>query len=134
MNSGRLEKITDLREVWKTEDKDFTPCWPMKRTSLLGETIHMDLELEAVEKTPVRSGRTFCAGTQMIIHTFSRKSGGATDHTHLGQLMTYAAGLDTVSIVWIAREFTDEHQGLDWLNEITGDKFNFFDWRSSCGG
>jgi hypothetical protein len=50
-----------------------------------------------------------------------------TDHTHLGQLMTYAAGLDTVSIVWIARKFTDEHRAaLDWLNEITGEKFNFF--------
>ena len=50
-----------------------------------------------------------------------------TDHTHLGQLMTYAAGLETASIVWIAKAFTDEHRAaLDWLNEITGENFNFF--------
>ena len=46
---------------------------------------------------------------------------------HLGQLLTYAAGLKAVTIVWVAQEFTDEHRAtLDWLNEITNDKFNFF--------
>ena len=50
-----------------------------------------------------------------------------TDHGHLGQLLTYAAGLKAVTIVWIAQRFTEEHQAaLDWLNEITDEKFNFF--------
>ncbi|MEJ7591282.1 MAG: DUF4268 domain-containing protein [Planctomycetaceae bacterium] len=50
-----------------------------------------------------------------------------TDHTHLGQLMTYAAGLDAVTIVWIAERFTEEHRAaLDWLNEITSEKVSFF--------
>jgi hypothetical protein len=50
-----------------------------------------------------------------------------TDHTHLGQLMTYAAGLDAVTIIWIAQKFTEEHRAaLDWLNRITDDTFNFF--------
>ena len=46
-----------------------------------------------------------------------------TDHTHLGQLLTYAAGLEAVTVVWIAERFTDEHRAaLDWLNEITDEK------------
>jgi hypothetical protein len=50
-----------------------------------------------------------------------------TDHTHLGQLLTYAAGLSAVTIVWVAEAFTEEHRAtLDWLNEITEDRFNFF--------
>ena len=50
-----------------------------------------------------------------------------TDHTHLGQLMTYAAGLEAATIVWIASRFVDEHRAaMDWLNEITGEKFAFF--------
>src|SRR5690606_23759698 len=50
-----------------------------------------------------------------------------TNHTHLGQLLTYAAGLNAVTIVWIAERFTDEHRAaLDWLNEITDGEFNFF--------
>ena len=45
----------------------------------------------------------------------------------LGQLMTYAAGLNTVTIVWIARRFIEEHRAaLDWLNQITDEDFNFF--------
>lgn len=50
-----------------------------------------------------------------------------TDHKHLGQLITYASGLKAVTIVWIANPFTDEHRAaLDWLNEITDGRFNFF--------
>jgi hypothetical protein len=50
-----------------------------------------------------------------------------TDHTHLGQLLTYAAGVDAVTIVWIAERFTDEHRAaMDWLNEQTGERISFF--------
>lgn len=50
-----------------------------------------------------------------------------TDHGHLGQLLTYAAGLHAVTIVWIAERFVDEHRAaLDWLNEITDPSVNFF--------
>ena len=50
-----------------------------------------------------------------------------TDHVHLGQLLTYAAGLNAVTIVWIAERFTEEHRAaLDWLNERTDEKVNFF--------
>jgi hypothetical protein len=50
-----------------------------------------------------------------------------TDHRHLGQIFTYGAGLNAVTIVWIAAQFTDEHRAaLDWLNEITNQDVNFF--------
>jgi hypothetical protein len=45
----------------------------------------------------------------------------------LGQILTYAAGLKAVTLVWIAERFTEEHRAtLDWLNEITGDNISFF--------
>jgi hypothetical protein len=50
-----------------------------------------------------------------------------TDHSHLGQLLTYAAGLKAVTIVWIAERFTEEHRAaLDWLNERTDETINLF--------
>jgi hypothetical protein len=50
-----------------------------------------------------------------------------TDHSHLGQLITFSAGLEAVIIIWIAREFTKEHQeALNWLNNITDESIRFF--------
>ena len=41
--------------------------------------------------------------------------------------MTYLAGLDAHTVVWIARAFTDQHRAaVVWLNENTADKFRFF--------
>jgi hypothetical protein len=50
-----------------------------------------------------------------------------TNHSHLGQLLTYASGLEAVTIIWVAAHFTEEHRAtLDWLNKITDDSFRFF--------
>lgn len=127
---GRLERV-DLREAWETEDGDFTPWLAQEENiALLGDAIGIDLEVEAQEMRvgPFRAD-ILCLDTAttdkhwvLIENQLYR-----TDHTHLGQLMTYAAGLDAVTIVWIAGQFTEEHRvALDWLNEITEEEIRFF--------
>ena len=124
----RLVRV-ELRETWKTEAQDFTPWLADKENiNILGDALNMELELKALEKSvgPF-SADILCTNTDDDSLVLIENQLEKTDHTHLGQLMTYAAGLHTVNIVWIAAKFTDEHRAaLDWLNEITDVKFRFF--------
>ena len=125
---GRLERV-DLGTIWADEAQNFTP-WLAKEANLaiLGETIGVELELEAQERNvgPFRADilcKDTADGSWVLIENQLRR----TDHVHLGQLLTYAAGLHAVTIVWVAAQFTEEHRAtLDWLNDITGDEFRFF--------
>ncbi len=125
---GRLEKV-DLKDVWKHEAHDFTPWLASEENiALLGDTIGIDLEVEAQEKNvgPFRAD-ILCKDTANDLWVLIENQLERTDHSHLGQLLTYAAGLSAVTIVWIARRFTEEHRAaLDWLNEMTGEEIMFF--------
>lgn len=125
---GRLTRI-DLRGIWSSEASDFTP-WLAQEENLqvLGETLGIDLELEAQEKAvgPFRADilcKDIGTGDWVLVENQLER----TDHSHLGQLLTYASGLEAVTIVWIAARFTEEHRStLDWLNKITDESFRFF--------
>ena len=125
---GRLVAV-DLRQAWTSEASHFTPWLAQAENMvLLGEAIGLELEVEAQEKNvgPFRADilcRNTVDGSWVLIENQLER----TDHTHLGQLLTYAAGLDAVTIVWVASAITEEHRAaLDWLNRTTNDKINFF--------
>lgn len=124
-NLGELKSVP-LREVWEKEDQHFTP-WLAENIGVLGDAIGMTLEVEAQEKM-VGTFRAdiLCQdddGEKVLVENQVEKS----NHKHLGQIITYAAGLRAKTIVWIAREFADEHRAaLDWLNANTGDDLRFF--------
>lgn len=123
---GKIEKL-DVRDVWSREDQDFTP-WLAENLSLLGEALGMDIELEEREAPVGRLSldilaREVGSDRPVIIENQLEQ----TDHTHLGQLLTYAACYDANVVVWIARKFNDQHRAaLDWLNERTSDETSFF--------
>jgi hypothetical protein len=125
---GRLERV-DLRVAWQSESAEFTPWLAQdENIALLGETIGLDLEVQAQETNvgPFRAD-ILCKDTASGDFVLIENQLERTDHTHLGQLLTYAAGLQAATIVWIAERFTDEHRAaLDWLNESTDERFSFF--------
>jgi hypothetical protein len=50
-----------------------------------------------------------------------------SDHLHLGQMITFAAGLDVSAVVWITTRIGEEHRAvLDWLNQHGDDDVRFF--------
>ena len=123
---GHLEPV-DHRTIWPDEARDFTP-WLSNNLDVLGKTLAIDLELDGTEQWVGRFKADIIAkevstGDTVLIENQLEK----TDHSHLGQLLTYAAGLQAVTVVWIAAEVQDEHRAtLDWLNEITDESFRFF--------
>jgi hypothetical protein len=125
---GNLEKV-ELRDVWRSEGSDFTP-WLAREENLakLGETLDLELELESQEKNvgPFRAD-ILCKDINSQDWVLIENQIERTDHNHLGQIITYAAGLKAVTIIWVSARFTDEHRAaLDWLNEITEEGVNFF--------
>lgn len=125
---GQLEAV-DLREYWKDESRDFTPWLADEQNiALLGKVVGLQLEVEEREKNvgPFFADilcRDVSSGTWVVIENQLER----TDHSHLGQILTYAAGLEAKAVIWVASKFTDEHRAaLDWLNEITSEDFGFF--------
>jgi hypothetical protein len=123
---GRLQTM-DPRDVWRHEAHDFTP-WLLENADVLSEALGIDLELSAAEH-PVGGfnldlvGRDLTNNCVLIVENQL----STTDHGHLGQLVTYAAGTDARTIVWISPSFREEHrQALDFLNDLGGEETRFF--------
>jgi hypothetical protein len=98
---GKLEHM-EPRTLWESEASNFTP-WLAENLSLLGEALGLDLELVQTEVavgefTADMEARDTGRDRQVIIENQLEP----TDHKHLGQLLTYASGLDAAVIVWIS--------------------------------
>ena len=121
---GQLVEV-DLRTIWGDESRDFTP-WLAEHLDQLGEALGLDLQLIESEAGVGPFAVDILAeadeATVVIENQLER-----TDHSHLGQLLTYAAGRDAWTLIWITPELRDEHRAaLDWLNRWTSDEIEAY--------
>jgi hypothetical protein len=122
---GRLERLP-ATQGWTNEPTDFTP-WLADNLDSLGDELGLSLTFKNREH-PI--GRYFLDllledSNQRVV--IVENQFGQTDHTHLGQLLTYCAGAKAAVIVWIAERLTEEHvAALEWLNENTVSGVGFF--------
>ncbi len=125
---GTLQRV-DLREVWQHEEYHFTP-WLSEAANLasLADTLGMELELVGLEvAVGPYSADIVCTDALTQTTVLIENQLARTDHSHLGQILTYAAGLEARTVIWVASSFTEEHRAaIDWLNEITLDDWQFF--------
>jgi hypothetical protein len=128
MELGFLEEV-NVRELWKHEQYDFSN-WLAKEKSmeLLGDVL--GLTLTDVDKE-VYVGSYRCdlvakdeaTGIKVIIENQLE----ASNHDHLGKLITYASGLNATVIVWIVTQAREEHRSaIEWLNNNTNENLSFF--------
>jgi hypothetical protein len=123
---GKLKRV-NLRTIWPNEAHHFTP-WLAGNIDALGEALGLDLELTGREAGVGEFSLDLLAidlGTNDVV--IIENQFGSTDHGHLGQLLTYAAGFDAGAIIWVAENFRDEHrEALDWINQRTDSETRVF--------
>ncbi len=124
------QAIADLREenpttLWKHEEHDFTP-WLLENLDRLSEALGIELD-KSERQREVRVGRYMVdieaketgSGRKVVIENQLT----ASDHSHLGQLLTYAAGREAATVIWLCWELREEHRkALDWLNAHTDEE------------
>lgn len=115
-------------DAW-TDETDFTKWLASDEgIKLLSDTLGVGLEAVAIEQSigDFRADlicRETTEGTLVVVENQINRS----NHTHLGQVLTYSAGAAATTVVWISTGFRDEHRAtVDWLNEATGEQFRFF--------
>ena len=116
-----------LRDAWTHEARDFTP-WLAENLDRLSELLGLELELISTEH-PVGSfnldiyARDLHSDDLVAIENQLER----TDHTHLGQVMTYFSALKARKVIWIASEIREEHRAvINWLNAHTPQEYAFF--------
>ena len=124
---GELTDV-DLREAWAHEANDFTP-WLAENLHRLADAIGVPMEIEGTEVVVGDYQADILArdrdGRRVLVENQLEWS----DHTHLGQILTYLAGLEARTVIWIARDFNEAHlSAVRWLNENSGDDKDPFDF------
>jgi len=99
----------------------------LQNIGLLGEALGIEIEVQSEVGVGAfavdLAGKELSSGRPLIVENQL----APTDHGHLGQLLTYAAGLDAAVVIWIAPSFREEHrQAIDWLNQHTDEQLDFF--------
>jgi hypothetical protein len=125
MKIGRIQEV-DLRSVWPHEAQSFTP-WLEENPEELGELLGLDLDLSKEHPIGAFSldlvGTDLKTGRSVIIENQLERS----NHSHLGQLLTYAGGIRPQIVVWVAKQLREEHRAaLSWLNSVTDSDTHFF--------
>ena len=128
MEIGKLKEV-EIRNLWKHEQYDFS-TWLSENTNIEMLNDILGLTLNDVSKE-VYVGSYRCdlvatdesSGIKVIIENQLE----ASDHEHLGKIITYASGLSANVIVWIVRQAKEEHKSaIEWLNNNTNSDINFF--------
>jgi len=125
---GMLEQV-EIRAFWEDEARDFTPWLAGEQNlALLSSAIGIDVELQGTEVPvgPYKAdivARDSSSDSRVVIENQIEK----TNHEHLGKALTYASGLNARIVIWIAKEFSEEHRrAIDFLNENAAPNLNCF--------
>ena len=120
-----MEKVP-VRDVWNHEEYNFTP-WLVKNLELLGEALDLHLSLVEQEAWVGNFRLDILAQDENDTMVAIENQLEESDHAHLGKILTYAAGRNAPTLIWITDGFKDEHRtALQWLNRWTWKKIEVY--------
>lgn len=117
----------DPKDFFENEPKVFTPWVSTDGLGLLSDSLKMQLDLVGTEQSVgALKADIVCEdpdyGTVVIENQLT-----LSDNKHIGQLIAYAAGTRSSTVVWIAPRIRPEHRvSIGWLNELGSPKVRFF--------
>ena len=126
---GKIERIEDLRTIWRNEEYDFSK-WLAEPENLseLSDSVGVSIQLEERESPVGKFSVDIFAteedtGRKIIIENQLED----TNHDHLGKIITYAAGKDASLIIWIVKHAKEEHKkAVEWLNNHLDESIGIF--------
>ncbi len=112
-NFGHLDPV-DPATVWNNEPIGFLP-WLAAEENLrrLGDALGLDL-VPLAREAPVGRFRAdlVCRDRGTGAGVVIEAQLGPSDHSHLGQILTYAEGLGADVMVWLGTRFHGEHRAV----------------------
>lgn len=122
---GKLEQVR-IRELWAHEERGFS-AWLEANLDVLSETIGITLSDPRRELLAGNFQVDLVAEDENGDRVIVENQLEATNHDHLGKLITYITNLDAKTAIWIATTPRLEHiRAIQWLNETTPDDIAFF--------
>lgn len=130
----RFAKKVPLREVWKHEQYDFS-TWLASNIEFLNDSLPFELDASSL--------RSEAAAGAFSVDIVGEAGGGesgemvkiiienqleASNHDHLGKLLTYLAAYEAAAAIWITAGARPEHvKAIQWLNDNAEADFYLFD-------
>lgn len=125
MKISRLETVR-LREIWRHEEHDFS-AWLHDNIQTLGDTLQMRFSEPQKEGAVGSFTVDLVAEEGNLGRVVIENQLAATDHDHLGKVITYLTNLEAKTAVWITLQPRPEHaRAVAWLNETTPDDVLFY--------
>jgi hypothetical protein len=123
---GRIERVPNLRAIWKRETGDLSP-WLADNIDVLGEAIGVPMSLVA-QHVQVGAFRldiqaADVEGKPVLVQ--SQLADSSDDQ--FGKLLVYASGRNAPTVVWVTTRLREEHRSaITWLNDRTDHDVRLF--------
>lgn len=128
MEIGRLKEV-EVRDLWKHEQYDFSE-WLSRPENIEYLNDILSLSLVDIQKeTTVGDYRCdlFAKDETTDTRVVIENQLEASNHDHLGKIITYASSLKATIVVWIVKKAREEHRAaIEWLNNNTVENIGFF--------